>query len=324
MSTIQNAQNVQEPLTKDENEKKNKEIVVVDEYFEAKTKKDTGLVFVHNEGRVWMTQSLIQTLYQPLLLNLYRHAQQTIASTQAVIGAGKKIPFFFLCGGFSASPMVVETFRKALPKSCQVVKPPKPITAVLKGALNIGCSQINIIARRVVKKTIGVCVSMDMDTNMNIKKFFDWKIFDWKNCIDWEKNCIDWEKTWKKRICFRKQNGVSCPMVDNLFEIFAKAGEIHSTNVPVIKKFTPGADDQECMMLHIYETDCSVSNLPDWVDDEDRPCRKLSTLRISMPDLTGGLKRAVQVSFWFGKTHIQVTALDETSRLTASCALDFS
>ena len=72
------------------------------------------------------------------------------------------------------------------------------------------------------------------------------------------------------------------------------------------------------MKLQIYS-----SKLKDRQYVTDLGVKKLCELVISMPDLTGGLNREVEVKMEFGKSEVKIKALDVTSNKSVETKINW-
>jgi hypothetical protein len=99
---------------------------------------------------------------------------------------------------------------------------------------------------------------------------------------------------------------------------YCLAGDELAVDFCMSRVYTPGEDNQECMLLKVFQ---SYERGVTYVDRGDACLAAQMTLL--MPDKTGGLKRQVKVTMKFGATEITVSAIDQTSGADTQVKLSF-
>jgi hypothetical protein len=237
------------------------------------------------------------SLYLPhaSLLGLFDAPVEAIVAELAkVIKSVPSLTHVFSVGGFSESD-VVRTAVDACVKHCEekegrkvsVICPPHAGLAVLTGAVMFGLHPGVITSRR-VKKTYGVAVSSEWQP----KKHAD------------------------RKKAYRPNNGKMVAFCDGIFSPFCLAGDAIAFDAEVSQMYTPGEDNQESMVLKIFESDDRDVTFSDAAN-----ARLVGTMTLQMPELGDQLRRRVQVSMSFGATEIVVSGKDLTSGIELAARL---
>lgn len=187
--------------------------------------------------------------------------------------------YIFLVGGFAASPLLENRLRTEFgSKVKNILIPPMPGSAVVEGAVYFGLQQDSFL--RKLRRTYGCA------TRMTFREGID-----------------DINK--REKIFDKARREYKC---EDRFDIFVRKGESVDTNQSVTRTYVPVFPDQVAMDLRFYTTD---NVLPNYVDEAG--VSQIGNIRVSMPDTTGGINRAVDVTMYFGGTEINVEAKDQTS-----------
>eukprot|EP00477_Mikrocytos_mackini_P003345 GAHX01004243.1.p1 GENE.GAHX01004243.1~~GAHX01004243.1.p1 ORF type:complete len:607 (-),score=102.75 GAHX01004243.1:180-2000(-) len=198
---------------------------------------------------------------------------------------GTKI--ILMVGGFSESAILQDAVRKAFPE-CRVVVPHEAGLAVLKGAVLFGHDQ-SVVASRVAKFTYGIGCSELFDPARHDPK----------------------RKTKDKR-----DGKVRCY---GIFSKHVQAGDVLYLNEEQGKHvYNPIYADQRAISFPVY-----TSKAPNPKYTDDPGCELLGTLKMNIPDITGGLEREFEAKLQFGGTEITVSARNVRTKETEHIELDF-
>jgi hypothetical protein len=230
------------------------------------------------------TSIIIEEFFMPLINAIVSHLEKEIV-------AKSKLDFLFLVGGFSQSPLLLQHIQEKIGKKhgIKVVSPPHSSMAVLTGSVLYGLNQ-KLICSRIVKQSYGVSVSCEY----NPKKHFG------------------------RRQTFRPNNGKPLQFCDGIFSPFCLIGDSVEFDHSISQVYTPGEDQQDCMVLKIYKS--GLRNVS-YIDASD--AQLIGTMTLQMPDMTGNLLRKVCVTMFFGQTTLHVKAVDQTSGMEQAVKLQF-
>lgn len=174
-----------------------------------------------------------------------------------------------MVGGFSESPMLQETVKKKFP-NIKVIVPDEAGLAVLKGAVIFGHKPTEI-ASRISKFTYGI-------------------------------KCTQSYREGHHPANRKYKNADNEYKVDDVFNIYVKAGQSVDINDVFKDSFKVARADQDGMTVQFYYT--SEPN-PGFVDENG--CRELGTMQVDVPGY--GKDRSAVISMKFGKTEIEATAV---------------
>lgn len=141
----------------------------------------------------------------------------------------------------------------------RIVTPPHSALAVLTGAVIFGLKP-HIISSRIVKYSYGICVSCPYNP----------------------------AKHSGRKQSFRINNGKSVAFCDGIFSPFCLAGDEVPLSHSVSQAYTPGEDNQDYMILKIYQS--KIRNVS-FVDAAD--AQVAAQMNLTMPNMTGNLERKV-------------------------------
>lgn len=194
----------------------------------------------------------------------------------------------YLVGGFSSSPLLVERLRAEFSGEIErIVVPPTPGAAVVEGAVSFGLDPSLIRSRR-SRLTYGCELEYRFEPGVD----------------------PEFRKVWLPDI-----GEYAC----GRFNAFVKAGDVVEPDSRVSHVFLPVAKDQTEVILDFYATRKREVR---YVDEPG--VERIGSLRIEMPDLSGGVDREVKVTMNFGKTEIEVRAVDRTSGRKCRTTLSFT
>lgn len=183
------------------------------------------------------------------------------------------IKTLILVGGFAKSDFVYDYIKKEFSDK-EVIVPTDPDLAVLKGAVKFGHLD-GIIEMRVCNYTYGV-----------------------------ETNRYRLSSDPKDKIKYIGDK-YQCTQV---FEKMVTIGDKVLVNDKVEKKFNASTSDMTKMKINIFR---SKEKNPLFVTDKG--CELFATMTVHMPDIKGGMERAVKISIEFGKTEITFSGKDENT-----------
>ena len=198
----------------------------------------------------------------------------------------KNVKCLFMVGGFAESPILQQAIQQAFSSRCKILIPNYASIAVVQGATMFG-QKPTIVSSRVMATTYGYGTNERFNPEIHP--------LDKKDVIEGIAWCKD----------------VFCAVVKE--NDFVKVGEKKSfTQVPLESKqtslrvpFFTSADPNAK-----YITDSSVGP-------------SIGKVIVKSPDTSQGRDRTIEVCMFFGETEIKVTAIDKTSRNTATAYLDF-
>jgi len=233
-------------------------------------------------GVLRLSHGLMLSFFLPLLRDM-------VTKVKTILNVVKP-SHLFVVGGFAESAVVWHVLLNlAKREKVCAIRPSRPSLAVLTGAVLFGLAPSRIRSR-IVKKTYGIAVSCEW----NAKKHAS------------------------RPKSLRPNNTTMVPFCDGIFSPFVLLGDKVPINYVCSQTYTPGEDNQDCMILKIYQ---STSRVPSYIDAPD--AKMIAQMTVQMPDMTGNLQRKIQVSMQFGTTEICVTALDLTSGQDCQVCLQF-
>jgi hypothetical protein len=190
-----------------------------------------------------------------------------------------------MVGGFSESPMLRNAVERAFPNHSLII-PQEAGLAVLRGAVLFGFEP-RIISTRICKATYGV------KTNSPFKEGTDPE--DKKTIIEGDVLCQD-----------RFHRHVEIHQAVGIDEEFEE------------QVYVPTRSDQTAMKIEIWT---SLYANPRYTYEPG--CSYHGELDVQMPDTTGGKKRKIGVKMIFGKTELQVRALNKRTGEETNAKFDF-
>ncbi|OQW90977.1 MAG: hypothetical protein BWK78_05770 [Thiotrichaceae bacterium IS1] len=200
----------------------------------------------------------------------------------------KGCDIMYLVGGFSTSPLLQERLRQEFGnKVKKIVIPSAPGAAIVEGAVAFGIDPS--IRSRVSRLTYGADSSREFETGKDPvgKKF--------------------WAEEFKKHYC------------NHRFTVFVEAGDEIGVDESVTRIYQPLEKNQKEMPFKFYAT---KKLHPRYTDEEG--VTEMGELTIERSDTSSGLDWKVEVTMYFGRTEIQVTAKDVKTGKTEKTSLRFS
>jgi len=197
-----------------------------------------------------------------------------------------QISYIFLVGGFAESPMIQSAFIKNFP-TVKVIIPPYPVKSILEGGVIFGMNP-DIISIRKVRKTYGILISKKFEKGVHLEA---------------DKHTVDGEVFGKNFDVIIKQN-VDVNAQDCILKIYRPVGKDQTQAILNFCEYE-GVDAEECFL-------------------KDREqVKDLGQLIISSPDTSIGTERIFLTKILFGRTQLEVTAIDAYSGKTAHAKFDF-
>ena len=125
-----------------------------------------------------MSGAEVKQIFDPVVQEVVTLVQGQIAST------GKKVKAVLMVGGFGQNAYLRETIRAAIDPAIEVMQPPNGWTAVVRGALMKGLSQLAPttarvkVASRTARKHYGTEIMSRYDSSKHIKSTSFWDEYD--------------------------------------------------------------------------------------------------------------------------------------------------
>ena len=125
-----------------------------------------------------MTGNQVKAIFDPVVDEVVALVRGQIAATQ------KKVKAVLMVGGFGQSAYLRETIRASIDPAIEVMQPPNGWTAVVRGALMKGLSQLEPetervkVQSRVARKHYGTEIMSKYDSNKHAKSTSWWDDFD--------------------------------------------------------------------------------------------------------------------------------------------------
>lgn len=129
-------------------------------------------------GKFRMTGAQVSQIFEPVIQEVLTLVQGQIAST------GKKVKAVLMVGGFGQNAYLREKIRDAIDPSIEVMQPPNGWTAVVRGALMKGLSQLEPTTARVkvtsrsARKHYGTEIMSRYDSSKHAKSSCFWDDYD--------------------------------------------------------------------------------------------------------------------------------------------------
>ena len=197
----------------------------------------------------------------------------------------KDVRYIVMVGGFSESNVLQNAVTRAFPKN-EIIIVPQTNSAVVRGAVIYG-HDLRIIRWRKLAYTYGVrCMVPFADGYHNRSKL--------------------------------KQTDEG-PYCCDIFDKFVSVNDsIEVGKHTVHKQYGVCFKEQKECTIHMFRCDS-----PDPMYTTDLGCEMIGSLRVKMPDLTGGTERKLNLSVEFGNTEMQVEAVDGNTGVKFKAAFEF-
>lgn len=230
-----------------------------------------------------VSPKMLRDIFEPILAEVVQLIRKQFDALP-----GGNADYLCLVGGFSESRLLQDRIQTAFASRVQkVVVPPHPGRAVVEGAVLYGLHEAHIQARR-ARLSYGCAIQDQFRDGQDPPAKKEWNPH--RNRFD----CTD------------------------RFSLFVAAGDLVPVDSPVVQTYYPLVPDQTFMVLRFFATS---NPKPEHTDEPGT--NPVGELTVLMPDITGGLSRAVTVTMYFGRTEIQVDAHDQTSGKRFNTSLTF-
>jgi hypothetical protein len=215
-------------------------------------------------------------LFKETCTVVYNSIGKVLNDTQA-----KGLRTVILVGGFSESPIVVESIRKLITNDFPDIKvfvPSSPFKAVLKGAVLFGQDPL-IFRSRISRETFGIKTNKTFDSKQHdeMKK--------WRNKETGKYYCRD------------------------IFDIHVRKGQsVVLGNRQPVQSYFPIYKDQTKLGFPVFT---SNSLNPKYTTDDG--CKQIAKVTIDISDTSRGTDRECEVTMIYGGTELSVIATDKAS-----------
>ena len=250
---------------------------------------ETEVKLVGQDLRI--TYSKMADFFKPIVDGLLHCMAQTLTDMEA------QVETIYLVGGFGGCRYIHRAIEEKFGSRFKYVVPAEPNFAVVRGAVLFRRNPEMIRARK-VDATYGVDVFTRFDPSLHEEEY-KWK---------------DDDNKW---------------MCDNVFSTIVERGDIVSTSEVFKTDYIPVRHDQKSMSFQIF----SSPEKDVWYTTGRRgkgsrtlqpvTVHKIGEFVVNMPILAGDKSRAVDVTFDFSHTEIQVKGYDRTSGNEVKVVLDF-
>ena len=232
---------------------------------------------------------LMSTFFKPVEDGITECIHETLDNVNQI----EKI---YLVGGFGGSSYIFKTIQEHFrSRNLRYIVPVEPAYAVVKGAV-LYKQNPDVIRSRKVDATYGISTSRSFINGLHDHKYR------WVN-DDGQLKCR------------------------SLFSTIVERGDVVGSEV-FLATYHPAEHNQAKMPIRIFssqEKDIFYVT-GEWGKKSRKPpatVTKVGKINILMPDMTGDKKRAVDVTFDFSHTEIQVKVFDRTSKNEVKTVLDF-
>ncbi|EFC35432.1 predicted protein [Naegleria gruberi] len=239
-------------------------------------------------GRIILTTNCLDKIFEGVLTEIESHVQKELIQMRDNFNdSSREFNYIFVVGGFGESKVLQSRLtQKFQSPICKVVVPPSPGGAIVKGAVMLGRDPSLIVTRR-MRRSYGVT---------SYKKFIP--------------NVHDE----KKKI---KLKGRNEPYCKDCFDIYVDVNDEVRYDQVVVREYGVTSESQESMILELY-----LSPIPNTRFVTESFVKKCGEILIDMKG-TRGMDRIVQVEMFFGKSAIEIHAIDLTSKKSFKASVDF-
>ena len=238
-----------------------------------------------------ITYAKMADFFKPIVDGLLHFMAQTMIDVES------RIDVVYLVGGFGGCRYIHRAIQERFGIGYKYIIPTAPDFAVVRGAVLFRRNPEMVRARK-VDATYGVEGNGDFDPSIHDPEY------KWKN-DDGEWRC------------------------KNIFNTVVERGDLVGTDTVFSRTFHPAQHQQKRVRIKIF----SSPEKDVWYTTGRRgkgsrtlqpvTVRKIGEFVVDMPILTGDKSRAIDVTFDFSHTEIQVKGYDCTSRNEVKVVLDF-
>ena len=208
------------------------------------------------------------------------------------------IETMYLVGGFGGCGVVFRAIKKCfVGRNIKYFVPIEPAVTVVKGAV-LYKQYPDVIASRKVDATYGIDISSSFIDGLHDPKY-------------------QWINDDGKR------------MSNSLFSTIVERGDVVGSGEVFVATYFPVVHNQTSLRIQFYssqQTDVFYVTGEWGINNRKKSpaiVRKIGSIIISMADTTGDKSRAVDVTFDFSHTEIQVKVFDRTTKTEVKTTLDF-
>ena len=241
--------------------------------------KYSNMIHFAGGDKVRYEATLMQSLFKESVDKTIAHIQSLLQEEKA-----RDVQAILMVGGFSESPMLQATIKKAFPR-LKIIIPKEASSAILQGAVIFGHNPTSI-TQRVLKKTYGV-----------------------ENTVPFDKAVHD------EKYKVQRARGSRC---HKIFEKHVEKGQSVEVGEALPEhRYRPSEHNQTAIAFQIY-----ASGLKD-PKYTDQGCQHLGTLRVDISDVPGDLDRRVFIKLICGDTEVKAAARVEKTGQVVSANFDF-
>ncbi len=237
-----------------------------------------------HDDGIYLEPAQVEAIFTPILDRIVEKVREELER----MGEGG-CDVLYLVGGFATSPVLRRRIRGEVESVVgKVVVPPLPGAAVVEGAVAFGLDPSLIRARR-SRLTYGCGCEMPYEPGKDheIRKVYAQELEEW--------------------------------FCDDRFRVYVQAGDVVEVDQCVRRTFSPVEEDQTEIVLDFFVTRKRDVR---YIDEDG--VWKIGSCQVEMADTRGGLDREVEVSMYFGKTEIEVKAVELETGKEHLTTLDFS
>jgi molecular chaperone DnaK (HSP70) len=237
-----------------------------------------------------LSHELMDSFFQPV-------KEGIIECINDILVDVNKIETIYLVGGFGGSRYISRTIQEEFrSRSFTCIVPVEPAYAIVKGAV-LYKQNPSLVKSRKVDATYGLSITCAFQDSLHDRKY-------------------QWTNDDGRLMC------------DSIFSTVVERGDVVGSGDAFLNTFSPGQHNQTSMTITFYssqEKDIFYVT-GEWGKGSRKQkatVQQIGEVEISMPDTTGDKSRAVDVTFDFSHTEIQVKAFDRTSRNEVKTVLNF-
>jgi hypothetical protein len=228
----------------------------------------------------------LKALFDTVTTPIVASVEEQLANIRRTCGPGAEPEAVVLVGGLAMSPYVREALRRRFGAEYRILVPANPALAVLEGAVHYAYNPRAFASRR-SKYTYGFALALPWEAGLDspMRKFRD---------KDQAMMCRD-----RFAVAVRRLDRVA---VDEPFPFVVEPSFTDSSQVTVQLFKTRAAD-------------------PRYTDDEG--CEPVGELAVDVSETAGQAERPLALLFYFGRSQVQVAAIDLTTGKKFQAAIGF-
>jgi hypothetical protein len=228
----------------------------------------------------------VKALFDTVTTPILAGVEEQLANIRRTCGPGAEPEAIVLVGGLARSPYVREALRRRFGAEYRVLVPANPALAVLEGAVHYAYNPRAFASRR-SKYTYGFALALPWEPGVDspMRKFRD---------KDQAMMCRD-----RFAVAVRRLDRVA---VDEPFPFVVE----------------PSFTDSSQVTVQLFKTRAAE---PRYTDDEG--CEPVGELAVDVSETAGQAERPLALLFYFGRSQIQVEAIDLTTSKKFQAAIGF-